>query len=180
MFFDTINSSPRILAIGLQTRMQPKDCMVGFTLIELLVAVAIVGLLASIALPLSEISVRRTKEQELQRSLIEIRNAIDAYKRAVDTGRIVRQADQSGYPPTLEILVSGVPDATDTRGAPMYFLRRVRRDPFHPDVSVSPERTWGLRSYESPPERPQAGRDVFDVYSLSEGIGINSIPYREW
>jgi general secretion pathway protein G len=152
----------------------------GFTLIELLVTVAVVGLLASIALPLSEISARRTKEAELRRALIDIRDAIDSYKRAVDTNRIAREADESGYPPTLSALVAGVPDARHPSGQPIYFLRRLPRDPFHADPAASPESTWGLRAYASPPDRPQSGRDVFDVYSLSEQTGINGVPYRLW
>jgi general secretion pathway protein G len=161
-------------------RSPPEAASYGFTLIELLVAVAIIGLLASIAMPLSEISTRRGKELELRRALIDIRDAIDAYKRAADTGRIVRQADQSGYPPSLSVLASGVPDARDPHGAPIYFLRRVPRDPFHPDTSVSPEATWTLRSYASTPDNPQPGRDVFDVYSMSPQTGINGVAYSRW
>ena len=79
----------------------------GFTLIELLITVAIVSLLASIALPLSELSFQRAKEHELRRSLREIREALDAYKRHVDEGRIRRPADGSGYPASLTVLVEG-------------------------------------------------------------------------
>ena len=152
----------------------------GFTLIEMLITVAIVALLASVALPLSELAVQRGKEQDLRRSLREIRDAIDAYKRAADENRIARPADQSGYPPSLSVLVEGVTDTKSPGQQKIYFLRRLPRDPFHADASTPPERTWGLRSYESPPNNPSAGRDVFDVYSLSTRTGLNGIPYREW
>ena len=152
----------------------------GFTLIELLAAVTILALLASVALPLAELSVQRGKEQELRRSLRELREAIDAYKRAGDEQRIARPADQSGYPPTLAALAEGVPDAKSTSGAKVYFLRRVPRDPFATDPELAPDKTWGLRSYESAPESPRPGKDVFDVYSLSEGTGLNGIPYSKW
>jgi general secretion pathway protein G len=152
----------------------------GFTLIELLVTVTIVAILASIALPLSEVTRQREREQDLRRSLREIRDAIDAYKRASDEGRIVRRADESGYPPTLTSLVEGVPDAKSPTGGRIYFLRRLPRDPLHPEAEIPPEQTWGLRSYESPHDNPKPGKDVFDVYSLSTGKALTGIPYREW
>jgi len=145
----------------------------GFTLIEVLITAAIVAVLASIALPLAELAAQREKETELRRALREIRDALDAYKRASDEGRIVRSPDQSGYPPVLGALVEGVTDAKSPTGARIYFLRRVPRDPFHPE-------SWGLRSYESPPGEPRPGRDVFDVHSLSDRRGLNGVPYREW
>ena len=148
--------------------------MKGFTLIELLVTVAIVALLASIALPLAETTVQRSREAELRRSLREMREAIDAYKRAGDEGRIEKKADRSGFPPTLQALVDGAADITDPkREKKVYFLRKVPRDP------VSGE-DWGLRSYASAADAPRAGEDVFDVFSVSRSAGLNGIPYKEW
>lgn len=152
----------------------------GFTLIELVVTVAIVALLASIALPLVELSVQRSKEHELRRALRDIREGIDAHKRAFDEGRVEPGADKSGYPPTLNALVEGVADVKSPSRAKIYFLRRIPRDPLFNDPDTPPERIWGLRSYESPPDSPSPGRDVFDVYSLSQGVGLNGIPYRDW
>jgi general secretion pathway protein G len=152
----------------------------GFTLIEVLITAAIIATLASIALPLAELASQRAKETDLRRALQQIRDALDAYRRAADEGRIQRAADQSGYPPTLAALVDGVTDTKSPSGAKVYFLRRIPRDPFQPDLTVPAERTWGLRSYESPPTDPQPGKDVFDVYSLSTRVGLNGIPYKEW
>jgi general secretion pathway protein G len=152
----------------------------GFTLLELLITVAIVGLLASIALPLAETTAQRNKEQDLRRALRDIRDALDAYKRAVDDGRVARAADESGYPPSLAALVEGVPNQKSPSGAKLYFLRRLPRDPLAADSASPAAAGWGLRSYDSPPDAPRAGRDVFDVYSLSAGTGLNGVPYKEW
>jgi len=145
----------------------------GFTLIELMITVAIVALLASVALPLAEVAVQRGKEADLRRSLREVREAIDAWKRAVDDGAIDKAADKPGYPPSLAALVEGAVDKRDPKGARLYFLRRVPADP----ISGA---EWGLRSYASPADAPQPGQDVFDIYSRSPGTGLNGIPYREW
>jgi general secretion pathway protein G len=119
----------------------------GFTLIELLIAVTILALLASVALPLAEVTSQRTKEQDLRQALRELRGAIDAYKRASDEGRIAREADKSGYPPTLAALVEGTANSKDPKMPKIYFLRRLPLDP------VSGQE-WGLRSYESPANQP--------------------------
>ena len=147
--------------------------MKGFTLIEMVITVAIVALLASVALPLAEVTVQRNKEKDLRVALRDIRTAIDAYKRAGDEGVIEKKADESGYPPTLAVLVEGVPDKRKTDGTKVYFLRRVPADP------ISGE-DWGLRSYASSPTEPQAGKDVFDVFSRSAERALNGTTYREW
>jgi len=152
----------------------------GFTLLELLIAVAIVGVLASVALPLAELGVKRTRENELRAALRDIRGALDAFKQAVDEGRVAKKADDSGYPPTLEVLVSGVEDARSAKKQRIHFLRRLPRDPFHPDPQTPAAETWGLRSYDSPADEPRSGRDVYDVYSMTMAVGLNGIPYRQW
>lgn len=152
----------------------------GFTLIELVVTVAIVALLATVALPMAEMAVKRGKEQELRAALREIRTGIDAYKKAWDEGHIQKGLDDNGYPKTLDVLAQGVEDFKSPTRAKIYFLRRIPRDPFAPDEVTPPSATWGKRSYKSPPDNPSEGDDVFDVYSLSPGVGLNGVPYREW
>lgn len=152
----------------------------GFTLIELVVTLTIVSILASALIPLGQWSVKRQQEAELRQALRDIRSAIDAYKKAVEDGKIIVNADASGYPPNLEVLANGVPDASSEKKRLIRFLRRLPRDPMFPQKDVPAQDTWGKRSYASPPDAPQAGVDVFDVYSLSTGTGLNGIAYREW
>jgi general secretion pathway protein G len=152
----------------------------GFTLIELMVTLTILAVLATVAMPLSQIASTRHREEELRRALWQIRSGLDAYKQAADEGQIKKNIDESGYPPNLGVLTSGIKDAKDPNGKMIYFLRRLPRDPFCDCPSSSDEKTWGLRSYSSPPDAPQEGRDVFDVYSLSSGTGMNGVAYRKW
>lgn len=151
----------------------------GFSLIELLAAAAILGLLASVAVPFVETTIKRQKERELRVALNDLRRGIDAYKAAVTGGSIIVGADASGYPPTLVDLVVGVADAKND-GKPLYFLRRIPRDPFYPDPRAAAVDTWGLRSFASSSEKPSKGDDVFDVYSTSSKTGLNGVPYKEW
>jgi general secretion pathway protein G len=152
----------------------------GFTLIELVITLAIVALMATAAMPLAQIVAKREKESELRAALRDIRSALDAYKAASDTGHIRKELGASGYPPDLKSLYAGVEDAASEKKAMLYFLRRVPRDPFFPDSTVPGEETWGLRSYASPPDEPQPGDDVYDVYSLDKGAGLNGVRYRDW
>lgn len=151
----------------------------GFTLIEMMITVIIVSILAMMVVPLTQLAVKRSKETELRANLWQIRSAIDSYKTAWNNDRIAHRIDDSGYPPSLQILVDGVSDAQDPTGRKIRFLRRLPRDPFA-DGGVSAEQTWGKRSYVSAEEHPEEGTDVYDVYSLSAGMGINQQPYRQW
>ena len=151
----------------------------GFTLIEMVVVVLMVSILASAAMPLAALSKKRSQEADLRLALRTIRTALDDYKRAWAAGRIEHRMDQSGYPPNLDVLVQGVPDAAAAKGGRIYFLRRLPRDPFaDPDVPAAT--SWGLRSYSSPPDAPTPGADVFDVYSKTEGVSLDGTPYRRW
>jgi general secretion pathway protein G len=152
----------------------------GFSLVELLVSAAIMGVLASVAMPLVEISVRRQKEHDLRIALQEIRRGIDAYKAASASGQIAVEQGQSGYPPTLGHLAAGVANVQHPGASPLYFLRRIPRDPFYADKTKPAIKTWALRSFDSSPERPRPGSDVFDVYSTSTQTGLNGVPYVEW
>jgi general secretion pathway protein G len=163
----------------MKQRLSSKPAL-GFTLIELVVTVALVSILALVAVPLGTLSVQRLREGELRSGLRQIREALDAYKRASDSGKVARRADGSGYPQTLEELESGVVDAKNPNKGKIFFLRRLPRDPFFGDANAPAAATWGKRSYASAPDLPMEGDDVFDVYSRSERVGLNGIPLRDW
>lgn len=152
----------------------------GFTLIELLVTLAILALLGTLVVPVTQTVVQRKQEQELRRSLREIRNGIDAYKRAYDEGRIGKTLNTTGYPKSLEVLVEGAPDLRSPKRAKIYFLRRIPRDPFNGDSELTDAQTWGKRSYASEASEPREGDDVYDVYSTSDRLGLNNVAYNKW
>jgi general secretion pathway protein G len=152
----------------------------GFTLIELLVTLAILGVLACMTVPVAQVMRQREREQELRLALHVIRDGIDAYKAASKEGRVAKEAGATGYPPSLDVLVDGVPDQSDPKGHKIYFLRHIPRDPIVNAPELDDAATWGKRCYASGADDPQEGDDVYDVYSTSKGVGLNGIAYRKW
>lgn len=151
----------------------------GFTLVEMLVTLTLLAILALAVVPLAQMSVQRQQEAELRRSLVEIRAAIDSWQLAVRDGRIAAGITDSGCPPSLQSLVDGQIDVLSPSHSRIRFLRRLPRDPFAPD-DLAAAMTWGLRSYASDANDPRPGQDVYDVYSLHEGVGLNGRPYHDW
>jgi general secretion pathway protein G len=156
----------------------------GLTLLELIIAMAIMAVLASAVLPMAEVTIKRTKEIELRRSLRLVRTAVDAYKADFDKASTQEAGKQqyytpaineTGYPRELEDLVKG----SDWGGMYPYkrkYLRRIPRDPFD-----RYEEGWGLRSYADDPESTVwGGEDVYDVYSQNDGIALDGTPYSTW
>lgn len=151
----------------------------GFSVLELLIALALLGVLATVSLPLAETVRQRERERELKQALWTLREALDAYQAAalrLPEGVPPRTA--SGYPATLTELARGLPDAS-APGGHRRFLREIPRDPFA-DSRLPAEQTWAVRAYASDAERPQAGADVYDVKSRSDRVGLNGVPLNRW
>lgn len=146
----------------------------GYSLVEMVVAAALVTILATASFPLARYTVKRQKEADLRAYLRSMRNAVDEYKRFSDVGLIPVDLGTEGYPVELEVLVEGV-DLVGQIDMQKKFLRRIPIDP------MTGEAEWGLRSYQDDWDSTSwGGENVYDVYSLSEGTGLNGIPYSEW
>src|SRR3974390_1093964 len=143
----------------------------GFTVIELIVAMTILMILTAAAGPGGGMAIQRNKERDLRHSLWEMRDAIDRYKDAADRGAFQVKVDSQGYPPDLETLVKGV----DSNGKKIRFLRHVPVDP------MTGTTEWGLRSMQDDLDSDSwGGQNVFDVYTKSDGTGLDGTKYKTW
>jgi general secretion pathway protein G len=157
---------PRRLARRIDSR------QAGLTLLEVIIASALLLILASAALPLVRITIVRSREAELRRSLREVRNAIDHYKDMADALAFQTEVGSNGYPPDLDTLVKGVTVAGNRK---VRFLRRIPMDP------MTGKREWGLRSIQDDPDSTSwGGSNVFDVHSLSQATALDGTKYSEW
>jgi general secretion pathway protein G len=146
----------------------------GFILLELIAATAIILVLATVALPMARVHIVRSRESELRRDLRELREAIDHYKNFADAGLVEKKVDTFGYPPDLETLVAGVP-VHGNASVKYKFLRQIPVDP------MTGRKEWGLKSMQDDPDsRGWGGQNVFDVYSQSQGKGLDGTDYGEW
>lgn len=153
-------------------RIRPyKPGQAGLTLVELIVAIAVLGVIAVMALPMARFQAKRQHERELRRYLWEMRDAIDKYKDLADKNAFQTKVDSFGYPPDLDTLVKGV----DVQGKKIKFLRRIPVDP------MTGKDEWGLRSMQDDADSDSwGGQNVFDVYSKSEGTGLDGTKYKTW
>ena len=146
----------------------------GYTLAELVMVAAVLVALSAVTLPVAKFTAKRSKEADLRLDLREMRSAIDEYKRYSDAGMIPVDLGTQGYPKNLEVLVKGI-DLVGQVDKKMKFLRRIPIDP------MTGKDEWGLRSFQDEPTATSwGGEDVYDVYSLSAGVGLNKVPYRKW
>lgn len=151
-----------------------RSAQAGYTLAELVTVATILVILAGVALPVAKFTAKRSKEADLRQSLRMMRNAIDEHKRYSDGGLIPVDLGTDGYPSKLEVLVEGV-DIVGQVDKKAKFLRRIPVDP------MTGKDEWGMRSYQDDHDATSwGGEDVYDVYSLSEGVGLNGVPYSKW
>jgi general secretion pathway protein G len=150
----------------------------GYSLIELLAVTVVLLVLASAVMPLAKVTVQRSREAELRRSLREMRTAIDRYKDAADLQQIAAtdlKAGAEGYPPSLEVLVEGVRANGDASGRKLKFLRRIPIDP------MTRSQEWGMRSYQDDADSTSwGGQNVYDVYTKSGGLALDGTKYADW
>jgi general secretion pathway protein G len=144
----------------------------GFTLLELIIAATILSILTMMALPLARVTIQREREKQLRQSLWEMRDAIDRYKDAADRQAFQTKVDSFGYPPDLDELVKGVTIQGDKK---VRFLRSIPMDP------MTKSKEWGMRSMQDDPDSDSwGGQAVFDVYSKSDGTGLDGTKYKDW
>ena len=146
----------------------------GMTLLELILACSILMILTSAALPIARYTIVHKREAELHYDLRQLRDAIDRYKDLADRNLIRIEVGSEGYPPDLDTLVKGVQlGAGNDRK--IRFLRRVPKDP------MTGQTEWGLRAVQDDADSTSwGGKNVFDVYSKSQGIASDGTKYSDW
>jgi general secretion pathway protein G len=152
-------------------RIQRNRPQQGVTLLELIIAIVVLLVLMSAAVPVVRLTVKREKETQLRRDLWEVRAAIDRYKEYADRNAFQTKVGSDGYPPDLDTLVKGV----DVQGKKLRFLRRIPIDP------MTGKDEWGMRSdQDDPTSESWGGQNVFDIYTKSDGTGLDGTKYKDW
>lgn len=122
-------------------QLAPSAGETGLTLIELIVAFSLMLILSTMALPVARVKVQREKERRLRSALTEIRVAIDRYKDMADKGELGQlDADNHGYPTSLDELVEGVEVSPLSGGLPTGGMGSGM-----PGTGLDPSRSLGSR-----------------------------------
>jgi len=165
----------------------------GVTFLELLITLAIIMILASVALPLTKIGGKRSKELELRQALRIVRTSIDEFRQdwARDGNTLLgplcvknqlsckENTGITGYPKSIETLLlielSGEESVIEEKSALRRYLRRIPFDP------MTNSQEWGLRCYQDEADVDDwCGEDVFDLHTTSSGVALDETKYRDW
>ena len=146
----------------------------GMTILELIIACSILLVLSSMALPVFRYTVVRQKEADLHYDLRTIRDAVDRYKDLADQHKFRTEVGSENYPPDLETLVKGVQiGAGDDKR--LRFLRKIPVDP------MTGRADWGLRCVSDDSDSTSwCGKNIFDVYTKSQGTALDGTKYSDW
>jgi len=151
----------------------------GFSIAELITVVAIIGILASVAVPVVSFGIRRQKELELHERLRKLTDAIDRYhelRMANPPNNIKKPPDfgQRDYPKNLEELTKPIELNT---GKSVRLLRQ--RDLIDPMTKRSEWDT--LSDNDDPTSSIRSGDNVFEVRSKSTAVALDGrTHYNEW
>ena len=127
----------------------------GFTLIEMLIVVALIGIVASIALPSYRHATLKAREAVLREDLWVLRDVIDQY-----------YTDKQKYPASLEDLKSSG------------YIRKIPLDPMTRSAETWTTTTEPLG--ENAPTDDQQEPGITDVQSGATGTALDGTEYSTW
>lgn len=122
----------------------------GFTLLELMIVISIIVILAAIALPQYQKSVRHAQEATLRDDLFQMRKLIDQY--AADKGKL---------PASLDDLVSSG------------YMRDIPVDP------ITDAKNWNVTMGDDATST-EGGQGMTDIHSASTETSLDGAAYSEW
>ena len=137
---------------GARTVRAPRWRLRGFAFVELMVVITIIVILITMAIPIYNNTIKRSKETVLKQNLFTLRTVIDNYT-----------FDKQKAPQSLQDLVSDG------------YLREVPYDPM-----TGSNTSWRTIQEDAVQTVNQSEPGIFDIKSGSDKIGLDGTPYAEW